>query len=157
MAWNTTHGNHGYDNRIDSMKSIFYATGPQLKENFTLSNTSTLYNVDIFALMCVILNVDKCPPSNSSWTNIQSFLMDPNQISNFIDKETEKFHDGVMGLVIYLLGKTILVEKHEDLIVSFSPSQFCSHSYHGCCLDSCFLSKCFRYSSCNSSRCNDNS
>lgn len=99
------------------MKTIFYAIGPQLKENFTLSNTSTLSNVDLFALMCVILNIDKCPPWNSSLTNIQPFLMDPHRISNLIDKETEKLHDGVMGLVIYLLGKTILVRKHEDLIV----------------------------------------
>ena len=112
IAWNTTHGNHGYDNQIDSMKTIFYAIGPQLKENFSLPNTSSLYNVDIFALMCVILNIDKCPPSNSSWTNIQPFLVDPNRVSNLIDKDMEKLHDGVMGLVIYLLGKAICMTHH---------------------------------------------
>ncbi|CAF1196965.1 unnamed protein product [Rotaria sp. Silwood1] len=74
------HGNHGYDNQHDSMKSIFYAYGPQLKRNFTLDNSSLLYNVDLFGLMCLLLNIEKCPPSNGSLENIQSFLFDPNII-----------------------------------------------------------------------------
>ncbi len=87
------------------MKTIFYANGPQLKENYTLSNNLSLYNVDIFSLMCLILNIDKCPLSNGSLTNIQSFFIDSNRISNMIEKEMDKLHEGVMGLVIYLLGK----------------------------------------------------
>jgi hypothetical protein len=87
------------------MKTIFYANGPQLKENFTLLNSSSLYNVDLFPLMCLILNIDKCPSSNGSLTNIQSFLVDPQRVVNIMEKETEKLHDGPMGLVIYLLGK----------------------------------------------------
>jgi hypothetical protein len=56
------------------MKTIFYATGPKFKENFTLDNSSLLYNVDIFGLMCIILNIKKCPPSNGSLENIRPFL-----------------------------------------------------------------------------------
>ncbi len=104
---NTTHGNSGYDNRMDSMKTIFYASGPQLKEYFTLSNTTSLSNVDIFPLMCLILNIEKCPPSNGSLANIQPFLMDPHRVLSIIEKETEKLQDGPMGLVIYLLGKFV--------------------------------------------------
>jgi hypothetical protein len=55
--------------------------------------------------MCLILNIDKCPSSNGSLTNIQSFLVDPQRVLNSIEKETEKLHDGPMGLVIYLLGR----------------------------------------------------
>ncbi len=105
VDWNSTHGNYGYDNQIDSMKTIFYANGPQLRENFTLSNSTSLNNVDIFPLMCLILNIDKCPSSNGSLTNIQSFLVDPQRVLNIIEKEMEKLHDGAMGLVIYLLGR----------------------------------------------------
>ncbi|UJR31348.1 hypothetical protein I4U23_018844 [Adineta vaga] len=103
VDWNRTHGNHGYDNQIDSMKTIFYANGPELKENFTLSNSESLHNVDIFVLMCLILNIGKCPSSNSSTTNIQSFLMDSSKIASITGKETEKLHDGPTGLVLYLL------------------------------------------------------
>jgi hypothetical protein len=103
---NTTHGNHGYDNQIDSMKTIFYANGPQLKKNFTLSNTSSLYNVDLFGLMCLILNIEKCPSSNGSLANIQPFLIDPHRVFSIIEKETDKLQDGPMGLVIYLLGRS---------------------------------------------------
>ncbi len=87
------------------MKTIFYASGPQLRQNFTLSNTTSLYNVDIFALMCLILKIEKCPPSNGSLANIQSFLNEPDRVLHIIEKETEKLHDGPMGLVVYLLGK----------------------------------------------------
>jgi len=103
---NTTHGNHGYDNQIDSMKTIFYANGPQLKTNFKLSNTSSLYNVDLFGLMCLILNIEKCPSSNGSLANIQPFLIDPHRVFSIIEKETDKLQDGPMGLVIYLLGRS---------------------------------------------------
>lgn len=100
----TTHGNHGYENQLDSMKTIFYAMGPQLKENFTSSNSATLNNVDVFALMCLILNIRKCPPSNGSLANIQPFLMDPTRVVGLTDKEPEKLQDGSISLVIYLLG-----------------------------------------------------
>ncbi|CAF1033645.1 unnamed protein product [Rotaria sp. Silwood1] len=99
----TIHGNHGYDNQIDSMKTIFYASGPQLKQNFTLSNTATLHNVDIFALMCLILNIKKCPQSNGSLASIQPFLIDPTRVLSIIEKETGKLQDGSISLVIYLL------------------------------------------------------
>jgi hypothetical protein len=93
------------------MKTIFYASGPQLKENLTLSNTSSLYNVDIFGLMCLILNIEKCPSSNGSLANIQPFLIDPDRVLSIIEKETEKLQDGPMGLVIYLLGRVEFIEK----------------------------------------------
>jgi hypothetical protein len=73
------HGNHGYDNQIDSMKAIFYASGPKFKRNFTLDKSSSLYNIDLFGLMCVILNIEKCPPSNGSLANIQPFLINSNK------------------------------------------------------------------------------
>jgi len=56
------------------MKGIFYASGPKLKRNFTLNNSSILYNVDIFCLMCIILDIKQCPSSNGSLENIQPFL-----------------------------------------------------------------------------------
>lgn len=77
-----THGNHGYDNQYDSMKAIFYASGPEFKRNFTLDKNSSLYNVDLFGLMCLILNLDDCPPSNGTLEHIQPFLSDPNRVEN---------------------------------------------------------------------------
>lgn len=100
----TVHGNSGYDNTLDSMKTIFYAHGPQLKENFTLPKNVTLNNIDLFGLICLILGVDKCTQSNSSLTNIQPFLLDPQRVLSLTEKYVEKLHDGPMGLVIYLLG-----------------------------------------------------
>ncbi|CAF1160576.1 unnamed protein product [Rotaria sordida] len=131
----TIHGNHGYDNRMDSMKTIFYASGPQLKQNFTLSNTSTLYNVDIFALMCLILNITKCPPSNGSLANIQPFLIDPTRVLSIIEKETGKLQDGSISLVIYLLVLVsfvlILIMAVVWSCVSFRNASALSRASHG--------------------------
>lgn len=91
------------------MKTIFYANGPQLKTNVTLPNLSLLQNVDIFNLMCLILNIDKCPPSNGSLANIQPILLDPHRVFVLSEKEKEKLYDGPMGLVIYLLGKLKII------------------------------------------------
>jgi hypothetical protein len=72
------------------MKAIFYATGPQFKQNFTLDNSSLLYNVDLFGLMCIILNIGKCPPSNGSLENVQPFL-----------KPREK----IIDTIIFVIGR----------------------------------------------------
>jgi len=66
------------------MKGIFYASGPQFKRNFTLNNSSLLYNVDIFGLMCLILNIQQCPPSNGSLENIQPFLNSNKRIGIYL-------------------------------------------------------------------------
>jgi hypothetical protein len=98
------HGNHGYDNQFDAMKGIFYASGPKFKRNFTLDNSSSLYNVDLFSLMCIILNIDKCPPSNGSLEHIQPFLINSN--SRIID------------LVIYSIGKITKNRRYSFILIS---------------------------------------
>lgn len=96
------HGNHGYDNQADSMKSIFYARGPQLKQNFTLSNSSSLYNVDLFGLMCIILKIENCPPSNGSLEHIEPFLLDSTGVPYFNRTKGKRFSD----LFILSIGKS---------------------------------------------------
>ena len=86
------------------MKTIFLGNGPHLKENYLLPSSQRLNNVDLFPLMCSLLNLHPCSPSNGSITTIQSFLIDPFRTLNLTEKETEKLQDGPMGLVIYLLG-----------------------------------------------------
>lgn len=71
------------------MKGIFYAAGPKLKQNFILDNSSSLYNIDLFGLMCILLNIEKCPSSNGTLANIQPFL---------------KTRRSVMDTVIYIIG-----------------------------------------------------
>lgn len=104
-TYKVVHGNAGYDNRVDSMKTIFYASGQQLKENFVLPPSASLYNVDLFPLMCLILRMDRCPASNGSLATVQAFLIDSFRSINTSDRETtNRSNDGLMGLVIYLLG-----------------------------------------------------
>jgi len=75
------------------MKAIFYASGPQFKRNFTLNNSSLLYNIDVFGLMCLILNIEKCPPSNGSLENVQPFLNRNKSATEIIVYSIGKFNN----------------------------------------------------------------
>ncbi|MEP0860766.1 MAG: alkaline phosphatase family protein [Ignavibacterium sp.] len=47
-------GNHGFDNSYIDMHGIFYAIGPSFKENY---KTGTIENINIYPLLCKILNI----------------------------------------------------------------------------------------------------
>lgn len=47
-------GNHGYDNNQLEMHGIFLAAGPSFKKNY---HTGTLWNIDIYPLLCKIFNI----------------------------------------------------------------------------------------------------
>lgn len=48
------HGDHGFDNHQTDMHGIFIASGPSFKKNYS---TGTLWNVDIYPLLCKIFNI----------------------------------------------------------------------------------------------------
>lgn len=62
-SWSVTYGKkkikyaatHGFDNRNKDMHAIFYAFGPDFKENYT---AETFENVDLYGLICEILNLE---------------------------------------------------------------------------------------------------
>lgn len=47
-------GNHGYDNYHLDMNGVFYAMGPSFKKAY---KTGTIRNIDIYPLLCEILNI----------------------------------------------------------------------------------------------------
>ncbi|KAK3089043.1 hypothetical protein FSP39_000369 [Pinctada imbricata] len=63
-------GNHGYDNRLMSMKPIFYAAGPNFKKNF---KSDTFRNVDIYPLICELLGISPSP-NNGSLARVEDML-----------------------------------------------------------------------------------
>lgn len=74
------------------MKGIFYGIGPKFKQNFTLNKSNLLYNVDIFNLMCIILNIHKCPSSNGTLEHIKPFLKINKTIFDHIVYSFGKFY-----------------------------------------------------------------
>ncbi len=54
MAKTPQRGNHGYEKDHLDMHGIFYAIGPSFKEGFP---TGTLWNIDIYPLLCRIYNI----------------------------------------------------------------------------------------------------
>ncbi|XP_033120498.1 ectonucleotide pyrophosphatase/phosphodiesterase family member 5-like [Anneissia japonica] len=56
-------GAHGYDNRLEVMHPIFVAHGPVFNKN--QSEADPFYNVDIYPLICYILNIPESPNNGS--------------------------------------------------------------------------------------------
>ncbi|OWF48847.1 bis(5'-adenosyl)-triphosphatase enpp4-like [Mizuhopecten yessoensis] len=77
ITWNATYtrrynskGNHGYDNRLMSMKSIFYAMGPNFRSNVL---APTLNSVDVYPLVCELLCITPSP-NNGTLANTARLL-----------------------------------------------------------------------------------
>ncbi|XP_069127664.1 ectonucleotide pyrophosphatase/phosphodiesterase family member 5-like [Argopecten irradians] len=66
----TKKGGHGFDNRLMSMKSIFYAIGPNFKPNYA---APPFKSVDLYPLICELLGI-RPAPNNGSLCNTADFL-----------------------------------------------------------------------------------
>ncbi|XP_022255647.1 ectonucleotide pyrophosphatase/phosphodiesterase family member 5-like [Limulus polyphemus] len=64
-------GQHGYDNRLRSMRPLFLARGPNFKKNFTIK--SVFNTVNIYPMLCYLLNI-KPAPNNGSLEIVKEFL-----------------------------------------------------------------------------------
>jgi ectonucleotide pyrophosphatase/phosphodiesterase family protein 5 len=60
-------GNHGYDNRAESMHPIFYGFGPAFRRNLL---AEPFRNVDLYPLMSHILHLRE-RPTNGSLENVK--------------------------------------------------------------------------------------
>lgn len=64
-------GNHGYDNYFLDMHGIFYAVGPSFKKGY---KTGTVRNIDIYPLLCKILNIKPKQNIDGKLERIQAVL-----------------------------------------------------------------------------------
>jgi predicted AlkP superfamily pyrophosphatase or phosphodiesterase len=64
-------GNHGYDNNHTDMHGIFVARGPSFKEKY---KTGTLWNIDIYPLLCKIYNISPRANIDGSVERIEFIL-----------------------------------------------------------------------------------
>ena len=65
-------GDHGYDNRADSMHPIFYAFGPAFRQ---INRAEAFRNVDLYPLMLHILGLP-IRLTNGSLDNVKHILAD---------------------------------------------------------------------------------
>jgi hypothetical protein len=65
-------GDHGYDNRVDSMHPILYAFGPAFRRNLL---AEPFRNVDLYPLISHVLHLDQ-RVTNGSLDNVKHILID---------------------------------------------------------------------------------
>lgn len=66
------YGDHGYDNRAESMHPIFYAFGPAFRQ---INRAKAFRNVDLFPLMSYLLDLP-IRLTNGSLENVKHILID---------------------------------------------------------------------------------
>eukprot|EP00057_Strongylocentrotus_purpuratus_P035140 XP_797859.3 PREDICTED: ectonucleotide pyrophosphatase/phosphodiesterase family member 5 [Strongylocentrotus purpuratus] len=69
--WQRYKGNHGFLNTLESMRSIFIASGPAFKSNY--ASNDLLDAVDVYNLMCHLLAVDPAP-NNGTFSHVEPLL-----------------------------------------------------------------------------------
>ncbi|XP_062581552.1 ectonucleotide pyrophosphatase/phosphodiesterase family member 5-like [Saccostrea cucullata] len=74
----TEKGNHGYDNALMSMKPIFLAVGPNIRQNYQVP---VFKNVDIYPLVCELLQIQPAP-NNGSLVRVKSLIVSQDSISS---------------------------------------------------------------------------
>lgn len=62
-------GNHGWDNLNSEMQAMFVAQGPSFKKGTTVR---PFFNIDLYNLMCAMVNVDPAP-NNGTWVSLIDF------------------------------------------------------------------------------------
>lgn len=62
-------GNHGWDNLNSEMQAMFVAQGPSFKKSTTVR---PFFNIDLYNLMCAMVNVDPAP-NNGTWVSLIDF------------------------------------------------------------------------------------
>jgi ectonucleotide pyrophosphatase/phosphodiesterase family member 5 len=70
IDWKVFRGNHGYYNNFSSMYPLFIAQGPAFNQNYKIESFN---NVDIYPLMCLLLDV-KPAVNNGSIENVLRML-----------------------------------------------------------------------------------
>lgn len=80
INWEWIRGTHGYYNNQSSMHPIFIGTGPRFKKNFIIE---PFRNVDIYPLMCYILNVEPSP-NNGSLQIVKMMIIEKSLDRNYI-------------------------------------------------------------------------
>jgi predicted AlkP superfamily pyrophosphatase or phosphodiesterase len=64
-------GMHGYDPNLESMHSIFYAYGPQIKNG---KDIDSFENIHIYPLICKLLNIQQSEESEGEFYILQNIL-----------------------------------------------------------------------------------
>jgi len=71
MARHLNRGDHGFENNSIDMHGIFLASGPNFRTGFS---TGTLWNIDIYPLLCKIFNIVPNPKADGNLERIEFLL-----------------------------------------------------------------------------------
>ncbi|CAH8611408.1 unnamed protein product [Schistosoma haematobium] len=96
----TKRGDHGYDPDHDEMSPFFLATGPGFRSTIVGGGQiiSSIHLIDIYPLMCALLNLNKPAPNNGSLSRVMSLLHDGSGVNVYFSSFLDMFTVGIVLL-----------------------------------------------------------
>ncbi|KAL5009956.1 hypothetical protein ScPMuIL_012261 [Solemya velum] len=91
-------GNHGYNNSLPDMHPFFIAAGPAFKSGVSID---TFNNVDLYPMMCYILDLEPAP-NNGSLENVKQLLKDK-LADDVQDKEGVSTFWIYIGILVFIV------------------------------------------------------
>lgn len=96
--WQRYKGNHGFLNTLESMRSIFIASGPAFKSNY--ASNDLLDAVDVYNLMCHLLSIDPAP-NNGTFSHVEPLLANEGTGTSPMAGTAEMTTEGSGGRISY--------------------------------------------------------
>ncbi|VDP53306.1 unnamed protein product [Schistosoma margrebowiei] len=86
-------GDHGYDPDHDEMSPFFLAMGPGFRSTIVGGGQiiSSIHLIDIYPLMCALLNLNKPAPNNGSLSRVMSLLHDGSGVNVYFSSSLDMF------------------------------------------------------------------
>jgi hypothetical protein len=113
-------GHHGYDPYdVKEMRTIMYARGPGLKENFV---SKPLMMTDHYNLICHLLDMEP-QPNNGSWLRVQGMLDDPNAMQSYSMSHSSSSHIASKGTLSSSTTTSLLSPSFKRLARKLKPKK----------------------------------
>ncbi|CAL4065269.1 unnamed protein product, partial [Meganyctiphanes norvegica] len=104
----TYSGTHGYDPKLQDMKGIFFAKGPDFGNNKIIEAIDV---VDVYQVLAHVLQVNPLP-HNGTWSHVEPALMEGNLVKTVDYVVAAKV---ITGFVVFLIGAILYVRKRTKL------------------------------------------
>ncbi|VDM08973.1 unnamed protein product [Wuchereria bancrofti] len=85
-------GDHGYDNRIVSMRTIFIAIGPDIAQNRKINS---FQNIELYNLFAYLLRIDAAPNNGTNGTLFTVLRNPPTLPITAVDQQTDQCTDKI--------------------------------------------------------------
>ncbi|KAL3990237.1 Type I phosphodiesterase / nucleotide pyrophosphatase family protein [Acanthocheilonema viteae] len=129
-------GDHGYDNRIESMRTIFIAVGPDIAQNREISK---FQNIELYNLFAYLLRTDAAPNNGTNGTLFTVLRNPPPYPITITDRPSEQCTDKINMKIFFSRNCTLMDDMYQNCPMTLRSSVNANYDFSGelCSLQLC--------------------